>query len=96
MMNGLQAMPEGGTLLIKACCPTEETHDSTLSGERMLIQIEDEGTGIPSNLRQKVFEPFFTTKAGGTGLGAICVVWNCLWFMVVTKTSNCIYPAVLL
>ena len=27
---------------------------------------------------------------------AICVVWNCLWFMVVTKTSNCIYPAVLL
>ena len=27
---------------------------------------------------------------------AICVVWNCLWFRVVTKTSNCIYPAVLL
>ncbi len=27
---------------------------------------------------------------------AICVVWNCLWFRVVTKTSNCIYPVVLL
>jgi signal transduction histidine kinase len=73
MMNGLQAMPEGGMLLIKACCLTEETHDSTVGSERMLVQIEDEGTGIPSNLRQKVFEPFFTTKAGGTGLGlAIC------------------------
>ena len=65
MMNGLQAMPEGGLLLIKACCVG--------SSERILIRIEDEGPGIPANLRQKVFEPFFTTKAGGTGLGlAIC------------------------
>jgi signal transduction histidine kinase len=73
MMNGLQAMPAGGTLLIKACCPTEATRESVSGGERMLIQIEDEGAGIPTNLRQKVFEPFFTTKAGGTGLGlAIC------------------------
>ncbi|MHC4322795.1 MAG: ATP-binding protein [Planctomycetota bacterium] len=73
MMNGLQAMPEGGILLIKASCPLEQAHGSVAGGERMLIQIEDEGTGIPANLRQKVFEPFFTTKAGGTGLGlAIC------------------------
>ena len=65
MMNGLEAMPEGGLLLIKACC---------IAGrERMLIQIEDEGPGISVNVRQKVFEPFFTTKTGGTGLGlAIC------------------------
>ena len=70
MMNGLQAMPEGGLLLIKACCLIE---DSVAGSERILIQIEDEGPGIPANLRQKVFEPFFTTKAGGTGLGlAIC------------------------
>lgn len=73
MMNGLQAMPEGGLLLIKACCLVEEAHDFVAGSERMLIQIEDEGPGIPANLRQKVFEPFFTTKAGGTGLGlAIC------------------------
>jgi len=73
MMNGLQAMPEGGTLTIKACCPAEVPQDSIPGGERMLIHIEDEGAGIPSNLRQKVFEPFFTTKVGGTGLGlAIC------------------------
>ncbi|MBN2593015.1 MAG: GAF domain-containing protein [Sedimentisphaerales bacterium] len=70
MMNGLQAMPEGGLLLIKACCLVE---NSIAGSERMLIQIEDEGSGIPANLRQKVFEPFFTTKIGGTGLGlAIC------------------------
>ncbi|MHC4329020.1 MAG: ATP-binding protein [Planctomycetota bacterium] len=73
MMNGLQAMPEGGTLLIKACCLVEGIHDSVSSSDRMLIHIEDEGAGIHSDLWQKVFEPFFTTKAGGTGLGlAIC------------------------
>jgi len=70
MMNGLQAMPDGGRLLIKACCLVE---DSVAGSERMLLQIEDEGPGVPANLRQKVFEPFFTTKASGTGLGlAIC------------------------
>jgi signal transduction histidine kinase len=70
MMNGLQAMPKGGRLFIKARCLVE---DSVTGSERMLIHIEDEGSGIPLNLRQKVFEPFFTTKAGGTGLGlAIC------------------------
>ena len=73
MMNGLEAMPEGGLLLIKACCVVERAHDSIPGIERMLIQIEDEGPGIAANLRQKVFEPFFTTKTGGTGLGlAIC------------------------
>ena len=73
MMNGLQAMPDGGMLFIKACCLVEEAHDFIAGSERILIQIEDEGAGIPANLRQKVFEPFFTTKAGGTGLGlAIC------------------------
>ena len=65
MMNGLQSMPGGGLLLIKVYCIADH--------ERIMIQIEDEGSGIPKDLRQKVFEPFFTTKAGGTGLGlAIC------------------------
>lgn len=65
MMNGLQSMPEGGLLLIKASC--------VAGSDRILIQIGDEGPGIPTDQRQKVFEPFFTTKAGGTGLGlAIC------------------------
>jgi signal transduction histidine kinase len=72
MMNGLQAMPEGGALLIKASYLPAGTHDSMSDG-RMMIQIGDEGAGIPAGSRQKVLEPFFTTKAGGTGLGlAIC------------------------
>jgi len=73
MMNGLQAMPEGGALSIKARLPVEGGRDSTVGSKRILIEVEDEGSGIPTNLRGKVFEPFFTTKTGGTGLGlAIC------------------------
>jgi signal transduction histidine kinase len=69
VMNSLQAMPDGGTISIKAKKLTNARHDYN----RILIRIEDEGAGIPSDIREKVFEPFFTTKAGGTGLGlAIC------------------------
>lgn len=73
IMNGLQAMPEGGTLSVEAHRLAEGNLDSTSGNERILIKIEDNGPGIPPNLRGKVLEPFFTTKPGGTGLGlAIC------------------------
>ena len=66
IMNGLQAMPDGGTLSIGAT-PIGEGSD------RVLISITDQGEGIPAEMRSKVLEPFFTTKVGGTGLGlAIC------------------------
>jgi signal transduction histidine kinase len=73
VMNALQAMPEGGTLSIKTHQLTEGGPNYTSGFNRLLIQVEDEGAGIVSDLHDKVFEPFFTTKAGGTGLGlAIC------------------------
>jgi signal transduction histidine kinase len=73
VMNSLQAMPKGGTLSVRAHQLTEGSHGYVTGINRILIQVEDEGTGIPANVHEKVFEPFFTTKAGGTGLGlAIC------------------------
>ena len=37
--------------------------------QRVIIQVSDQGQGIPSEFRKKLFEPFFTTKPRGTGLG---------------------------
>jgi two-component system sensor histidine kinase PilS (NtrC family) len=38
-------------------------------GARTVLEISDDGTGVPADAVQKLFEPFFTTDAGGTGLG---------------------------
>ncbi|MDO9307845.1 MAG: ATP-binding protein, partial [Deltaproteobacteria bacterium] len=57
--NGLQAMPDGGKLVIS----------SRQSDTGILIVITDSGHGISPDDMQKIFEPFFTTKARGTGLG---------------------------
>jgi signal transduction histidine kinase len=41
--------------------------------EELVITIEDNGTGIPEELREKIFEPFYTNRADGTGLGLAIV-----------------------
>lgn len=38
-------------------------------GEKGIIKISDNGSGIPKDLQDKVFSPYFTTKSSGTGLG---------------------------
>ena len=38
-------------------------------GEQICLQIEDNGTGMPSEIRDKIFTPFFTTKPAGEGTG---------------------------
>jgi signal transduction histidine kinase len=42
-----------------------------ICGDMVLVAIEDNGPGVPDEIRDKLFEPFFTTKRGteGTGLG---------------------------
>jgi signal transduction histidine kinase/ligand-binding sensor domain-containing protein len=40
-----------------------------LSGNKAIITIHDNGSGIPDEIRKKIFEPFFTTKPTGKGTG---------------------------
>jgi signal transduction histidine kinase len=57
--NGLDAMGDEGTLTISI----------KVQGDTLLIDIKDDGCGIPPECRDRVFEPFFTTKPLGGGLG---------------------------
>jgi signal transduction histidine kinase len=59
ILNGLQAMPKGGTLTLKA----------NTSNGNFLISVTDTGIGIAPENRRRIFEPYFTTKAKGSGLG---------------------------
>jgi two-component system C4-dicarboxylate transport sensor histidine kinase DctB len=38
-------------------------------GDRLVVEVQDDGPGVPESLRDKVFEPFFTTKPAGEGTG---------------------------
>ena len=57
--NGLEAMEERGSLTIK----------SYVVDGKVVLEIKDEGCGIPLEHISKVGTPFFTTKDTGTGLG---------------------------
>lgn len=59
ILNGIEAMPGGGTLTIA----TQQT-DETLR-----LDIIDTGRGINDDEAKKIFEPFYTTKDRGLGLG---------------------------
>ncbi|HLL52704.1 MAG TPA: ATP-binding protein [Myxococcaceae bacterium] len=59
-LNALDAVPQGGWVRLGA---------SALPNGQVLIYVEDNGPGIPAELRERIFEPFFTTKPHGSGLG---------------------------
>jgi signal transduction histidine kinase len=59
VLNALDAMPEGGSLEIRA--------RSVRRGVE--VTFEDSGPGIPAEQQARIFDPFFSTKQNGTGLG---------------------------
>jgi two-component system sensor histidine kinase HydH len=57
--NAAEAVSSGGRVELRA-------HQEA---ERVVVEVADDGPGVPDADRERVFEPFFTTKAEGTGLG---------------------------
>jgi two-component system cell cycle sensor histidine kinase/response regulator CckA len=91
--NAKDAMPDGGTLTIRARnVPERETQKfenrEFVPGEYVLIEVSDTGHGMSREVMDKIFEPFFTTKAigKGTGLGLASV------YGMVKQSGGYIYP----
>lgn len=61
IINGVQSVPSERRAKIKV--------NLSSSGSNVLIEIKDNGTGIPSEIRNKVFLPNFSTKFSGSGIG---------------------------
>ncbi len=61
--NAIQAMPNGGSLSIRAFRQID----------KVILTVEDTGEGIPEEAKPKLFTPLFTTKAKGQGFGLVVV-----------------------
>ena len=63
--NGVEAMPDGGTLAIRA---VENRQEGTVT-----VSVQDSGVGMTPEQQNHLFQPLFTTKARGIGLGLVVV-----------------------
>lgn len=61
--NAIQASDPGGKVAIRLA----------RDGEHLLLQVSDDGCGIPPQKQEQVFEPFYTSRQQGTGLGLALV-----------------------
>ena len=59
LLNGMQAMPGGGALRVKM----------RREQQFAVVEVVDEGEGIPVEVLPRIFELYFTTKPKGSGIG---------------------------
>jgi len=57
--NALEAVPVGGHVTVEVL----------MEEGAFILRVQDDGPGIPDEVRPRIYEPFFSTKEGGTGLG---------------------------
>jgi C4-dicarboxylate-specific signal transduction histidine kinase len=61
LTNARDAVVDSADKWIRVSCSADE--------ERVLVEIQDSGSGIPSGFERRIFDPFFTTKEVGSGTG---------------------------
>jgi len=74
-VNARDAMPQGGTLRLRAenrrldDASGERPPQHTEDGPYLMLEVSDTGTGIPPGILERIWDPFFTTKGEGKGTG---------------------------
>ncbi len=80
-VNARDAMPAGGTVLIKTANgfidSTEDEDNAMDSGDCVVLSVIDDGHGMDRETTERVFDPFFSTKEPGSGTGlGLAVVYG--------------------
>jgi two-component system CheB/CheR fusion protein len=79
VVNAAEASPPQGTLQVRL---DTESLDSTrlraispelAEGDYVILEVEDQGSGISAGIRERIFDPFFSTRGSGRGLGLAVV-----------------------
>jgi len=63
VLNAMDAMPEGGTLILRS-----RSHDG-----KTIVEVADTGSGLTREECERIFTPYYTSKQHGTGLGLAIV-----------------------
>jgi two-component system cell cycle sensor histidine kinase/response regulator CckA len=92
-VNARDAMPHGGVITLRTRnLPAAEVaalnRRELPEEDYVMVEVSDQGTGIPPEILDKIFEPFFTTKevGKGTGLGLSMV------YGIIKQSGGYIYP----
>jgi signal transduction histidine kinase len=67
IQNGADSMEKGGTVTLRLRQDRQLLNGKWVTA--VIIDIADQGKGIPPEVQKRLFDPFFTTKEAGTGLG---------------------------